>query len=96
MGWCLLVSLISAIVLSRFLNNVSTLVRPNNLAGIFVVLVLIASISFILLPVGLELGVEITRNAETSTAVLWTGGNAVSFLWVLGEPLLYLLTMPSY
>jgi hypothetical protein len=83
-------------VLSRFLNNVSTLVRPNNLAGIFVVLVLIASISFILLPVGLELGVEITRNAETSTAVLWTGGNAVSFLWVLGEPLLYLLTMPSY
>jgi len=60
-------------------------VRPNNLAGIFVVLVLIASISFILLPVGLELGVEITRNAETSTAVLWTGGNAVSFLWVIGQ-----------
>ncbi|KIM22040.1 hypothetical protein M408DRAFT_333098 [Serendipita vermifera MAFF 305830] len=58
-------------------------VRPNNLAGVFIVLVLIASISFILLPVGLELGVEITRNAETSTAVLWTGGNAVSFLWVL-------------
>jgi len=58
-------------------------VRPNNLIGIFVVLVLIASISFILLPVGLELGVEITRNAETSTAVLWTGGNVVSFIWVI-------------
>ena len=63
------------------------IVRPNNLIGIFVVLVLIASISFILLPVGLELGVEITRNAETSTAVLWTGGNVVSFLWVLSESL---------
>jgi len=64
-------------------------VKPNNLAGIFVTLVLIASISFILLPVGLELGVEITRNAETSTAVLWTGGNVVSFLWVLGARLLH-------
>ncbi|KAG8768544.1 hypothetical protein FRC16_006995 [Serendipita sp. 398] len=59
-------------------------VKPNNLGGIYAVLVLIASISFILLPVGLELGVEITRNAETSTAVLWSGGNIISFLWVLG------------
>ena len=67
---------------SGLLNR--SIVRPNNLAGVFIVLVLIASISFILLPVGLELGVEITRNAETSTAVLWTGGNVVSFLWVLG------------
>lgn len=58
-------------------------VKPNNLGGIYAVLVLIASISFILLPVGLELGVEITRNAETSTAVLWSGGNFVSFIWVL-------------
>ena len=61
------------------------LVKPNNLGGIYAVLVLIASISFILLPVGLELGVEITRNAETSTAVLWSGGNFVSFIWVLGK-----------
>ncbi|KAG8817336.1 hypothetical protein FRC19_011415 [Serendipita sp. 401] len=58
-------------------------VKPDNLGGIYAVLVLIASISFILLPVGLELGVEITRNAETSTAVLWSGGNIISFLWVL-------------
>jgi len=58
-------------------------VKPNNLAGIYVVLVSISSISFILLPVGLELGVEITHSAETSTAVLWSGGNTVSFCWVL-------------
>lgn len=58
--------------------------RPNNLGGIYVVLVAISSVSFILLPVGLELGVEITHNAETSTAVLWSGGNLVSVLWVLG------------
>jgi len=59
-------------------------VKPNNLAGIYVVLVSISSVSFILLPVGLELGVEITHSAETSTAILWSGGNTVSVLWVLG------------
>ena len=58
--------------------------KPNNLAGIYVVLVSISSVSFILLPVGLELGVEITHSAETSTAILWSGGNTVSVLWVLG------------
>jgi FLVCR family MFS transporter 7 len=66
-------------------------VKPNNLAGIYVVLIAISSVSFILLPVGLELGVEITHNAETSTAILWSGGNTVSVLWVLGEKLLLLL-----
>jgi len=65
-------------------NNESCTVKPNNLAGIYVVLIAISSVSFILLPVGLELGVEITRNAETSTAILWSGGNAVSVIWVLG------------
>ena len=60
-------------------------VKPNNLGGIYVVLVAISSVSFILLPVGLELGVEITHNAETSTAILWSGGNTVSVLWVLGQ-----------
>ena len=58
--------------------------KPDNLGGIYVVLVSISSVSFILLPVGLELGVEITHNAETSTAILWSGGNLVSVLWVLG------------
>jgi len=58
-------------------------VKPNNLAGVYVVLVAISSVSFILLPVGLELGVEITHNAEASTAILWSGGNTVSVIWVL-------------
>ena len=58
--------------------------KPNNLAGIYVVLVAISSVSFILLPVGLELGVEITHNAEASTAILWSGGNTVSVIWVIG------------
>jgi len=64
-------------------------VKPNNLAGIYVVLISISSVSFILLPVGLELGVEITHSAETSTAILWSGGNTVSVLWVLGANLLF-------
>lgn len=64
--------------------------KPDNLGGIYVVLVSISSVSFILLPVGLELGVEITRNAETSTAILWSGGNLVSVLWVLGTIFFFL------
>ena len=71
-------------------------VRPNNLGGIYVVLVAISSVSFILLPVGLELGVEITHNAETSTAILWSGGNLVSVLWVLGMILFISPSNQSY
>ena len=71
-------------------------VRPNNLGGIYVVLVAISSVSFILLPVGLELGVEITHNAETSTAILWSGGNLVSVLWVLGTIIFISPSNPSY
>ena len=69
--------------------------KPDNLGGIYVVLVSISSVSFIFLPVGLELGVEITHNAETSSAVLWSGGNLVSVLWVLGATIIFLLGRPT-
>ena len=69
--------------------------KPDNLGGIYVVLVSISSVSFILLPVGLELGVEITHNAETSTAILWSGGNLVSVLWVLGATIIFPLGRPT-
>ena len=69
--------------------------KPDNLGGIYVVLVSISSVSFILLPVGLELGVEITHNAETSTAILWSGGNLVSVLWVLGANIIFPLGRPT-
>lgn len=75
-------------------NHHLCIVKPDNLGGIYVVLVSISSVSFILLPVGLELGVEITHNAEASTAILWSGGNLVSVLWVLGASFLFLLGGP--
>jgi len=58
-------------------------VAPNDYAGIYVVIVLIGICSFILLPVALELGCEMSRNAESSSAVLWCGGNLGNFIFVL-------------
>ena len=71
------------------------IVTPNDLAGIYVFLVVISSVSFILL-VGLELGVEITHNAEASTAILWSGGNTVSVIWVIGAPFFPSRSLPMH
>ena len=50
----------------------SFIVKPNNLAGIDVFPVAISSVSFILLPVGLELGIEITqRRGEHGHPLEW-------------------------
>lgn len=46
-------------------------VKANNLAGIFVLLVLLGAMSVPMLPVGLELACELTRNADGSSALLW-------------------------
>jgi hypothetical protein len=54
-------------------------VRPHNNAALFVILVVIGVCSVILLPVAIELGVELTRNPDGSAAVLW-------FLCVLPFP----------
>ncbi|KIM22324.1 hypothetical protein M408DRAFT_291135 [Serendipita vermifera MAFF 305830] len=63
-------------------------VRPNNDAGIYVVACLIGIFGFLLLPVGLELGCEITRNADGSAACLWMAGNLWTLIFVLvAEPL---------
>lgn len=37
-----------------------------------------------MLPVALELAVEVTRNADASSAVLWFAGNLVAITCVLG------------
>jgi len=60
-------------------------VRPNNSAGIYVVMVVIGISSFVLLPIALELGCEITRSAEVSSAVLWFSGNLFAVVFVLVE-----------
>ena len=46
---------------------------------------LLGIISFVLLPVSLEMGCELTRSAETSSAILWFIANAFTFIFVLVE-----------
>ncbi|KDQ15326.1 hypothetical protein BOTBODRAFT_108891 [Botryobasidium botryosum FD-172 SS1] len=58
-------------------------VTPHNYTGLYIVLVLIGIGSFMLLPVALELGCEVTRSAETSSAVLWFSANLFSFIFII-------------
>ncbi|KAJ1304650.1 hypothetical protein OPQ81_005791 [Rhizoctonia solani] len=58
-------------------------VRADNYPGLYVVMVVIGVASFTLLPIGLEIGCEVTRSAETSSAVLWFAGNLLSVVFVL-------------
>ncbi len=46
-------------------------VKPNNDAVLFVLVAIIGATGLTLLPVVLELGVELTRNADGSSAFLW-------------------------
>ncbi|KIK90790.1 hypothetical protein PAXRUDRAFT_151101 [Paxillus rubicundulus Ve08.2h10] len=60
-------------------------VRPSNSAALFAIMVIIGTCSVTLLPVGLELGVELTRNADASAALLWCSGNFVGIALILAE-----------
>ncbi|KAJ6468306.1 major facilitator superfamily domain-containing protein [Mycena sanguinolenta] len=46
-------------------------VKPHNTAALFVIMAVIGIASLTLLPVALELGCEVTRNAQGSSALLW-------------------------
>ncbi|KAH9985811.1 MFS general substrate transporter [Russula compacta] len=60
-------------------------VRPHNAAALFALFVVIGVCSITLLPVGIELGVELTRNPDGSSAVLWFFGNLLSIVFILGQ-----------
>ncbi|KIJ67994.1 hypothetical protein HYDPIDRAFT_107555 [Hydnomerulius pinastri MD-312] len=60
-------------------------IRPNNTAALFVIMAIIGICSVTMLPVSLELGVELTRNADGSAAVLWCSGNIVGIMFILAE-----------
>ncbi|KAI0268881.1 MFS general substrate transporter [Gloeopeniophorella convolvens] len=60
-------------------------VRPNNAGALFAVFVIIGVGSVTLLPVAVELGVEFTRNAEGSSAVLWFFGNLMCVVFVIAQ-----------
>jgi len=60
-------------------------VKPHNIAGLFVIMTLIGVCSVTMLPVGLELACELTRNANASSALLWFAGNVFAIIFVLVE-----------
>ena len=60
-------------------------VRENNTGALFALFVIIGVFSISLLPVSLELGVELTRDAATSSALLWSGSNVASIMFVEGS-----------
>jgi MFS family permease len=60
-------------------------VKPDNTGGLFAIMAIIGICSLILLPVGLELGAEVTRNADGSAAILWCAGNAFGIIFIIAE-----------
>ncbi|EGO00078.1 hypothetical protein SERLA73DRAFT_180488 [Serpula lacrymans var. lacrymans S7.3] len=60
-------------------------VTPNNTAALFVIMALIGCCSITMLPVGLELGCELTRNADGSSALLWCSCNLFAIIFILVE-----------
>jgi len=58
-------------------------VRPRDDAALFAIFIIIGVCSITLLPVAVELGVELTRNPDGSSAVLWFFGNMFCIVFVL-------------
>ena len=46
-------------------------IKPHNSPALFPTFAVIGLCSFILLPLGLEVGAEVTRNSESSCTLLW-------------------------
>lgn len=60
-------------------------VRANDAGGLFAIFAVIGAMSLTLLPVTIELAVELTRNADGSSAVLWSLSNLFGVVFVLVE-----------
>ncbi|TFY82793.1 hypothetical protein EWM64_g1222 [Hericium alpestre] len=60
-------------------------VKPSAAGAIYAVMAIIGSASITLLPVALELGCELTRNADGSSAVMWFFGNLLSIVYLLSQ-----------
>lgn len=78
----LVARIISPIIALAWLSLIWA-VRPDNTAALYVIFVVIGSCSLTILPVGLELGCEITRNSGASSAILWFSGNLFGIIFIL-------------
>ncbi|EPS96236.1 hypothetical protein FOMPIDRAFT_58415 [Fomitopsis schrenkii] len=60
-------------------------VRAGDTGGLFAIMAIIGATSLTMLPVAIELAVELTRNADGSSAILWASANLFSIIFVLAE-----------
>jgi FLVCR family MFS transporter 7 len=60
-------------------------VKPNNTPALFAICALIGLCMLPMMPVGLELSVEVTRNAEAAGAVLFGLGNGMGVVLLAVE-----------
>ncbi|CCM00979.1 uncharacterized protein FIBRA_03027 [Fibroporia radiculosa] len=60
-------------------------VCPDNTGALFALMAIIGATSLILLPVVVELAVELTRNADGSSALLWASSNLFGIILVSAE-----------
>jgi len=60
-------------------------VKRGNTGGLFAIVVVIGVGSITMLPIGLELGCELTRNSGGSSALLWFFGNLFGIMFILVE-----------
>ncbi|KAF8197923.1 major facilitator superfamily domain-containing protein [Pholiota molesta] len=58
-------------------------VRPHNTAALFVIMAIIGIGSIPMLAVGMELACELTRNADSSSAIIWFSGNLATVALIL-------------
>ncbi|KAJ7262229.1 major facilitator superfamily domain-containing protein [Mycena haematopus] len=60
-------------------------VKPNNAGAIYALCAIVGIASVTMLPVGLELACEVTRNADGSSALLWFACNGFAIIFILVE-----------
>ncbi|KAH9837800.1 major facilitator superfamily domain-containing protein [Rhodofomes roseus] len=60
-------------------------VRAGDTGGLFALMAIIGATSLTMLPVAVELAVEITHNPDGSSAILWASANLLSIIFVLAE-----------
>ncbi|KIY44389.1 MFS general substrate transporter [Fistulina hepatica ATCC 64428] len=60
-------------------------VKPHDIGGIFAIMTILGVTSIPMLPVGLELACEVTRNADGSASVLWFSGNLFAVIFILAD-----------
>ena len=68
----------------RMLIMALGVVRSGDTGGLFAIMAIIGATSLTMLPVAIELAVELTRNADASSAILWASSNLFSIVFVLG------------